>query len=188
MSYAFPHLSGASAPAVRLRSLLVLLTLAFAPGCGSGGDAAAPERDGENAPDALPQALVGSWKWEEIGDVVCDPATGQCTSSYARSQTLELTDAGGFTHVLVYESHLGGCSLEVLHESEGTAEVQGSSLMLHISTGTTRVTNTCGDNATNDEAGKTDTYTWALSDSSGAPQLTLTNDQGTALGPFDKQQ
>ena len=78
--------------------------------------------------------------------------------------------------------------MEVLHQSEGTAEVQGSNLLLHISEGTTRVTNTCGDNATNDEAGKTDTYTWALSNNEGTSQLTLTNDQGTELGPFDKRQ
>ena len=66
--------------------------------------------------------------------------------------------------------------------------MQGSNLLLHISTGTTRVTDTCGDNETNDEAGETDTYTWALSDSSGAPQLTLTNENGTELGPFDRKQ
>ncbi|HEU4524753.1 MAG TPA: hypothetical protein VFR62_07000 [Gemmatimonadales bacterium] len=188
MSYAFPHLSGASAPAVRLRSLLVLLTLTFAPGCGSGGDAAAPERDGENAPDALPQALVGSWKWEEIGDVVCDPATGQCTSSYARSQTLELTDAGGFTHVLVYESHLGGCSLEVLHESEGGAEAEEATLLLHIAEGTTRVQNSCGESGVTDESGQTDRYTWEVSaGESGVQQLTLVDEEENTLGPFQRQ-
>jgi hypothetical protein len=78
--------------------------------------------------------------------------------------------------------------MEVLHESQGTAEVQGSSLLLHISEGTTRVTDTCGENKTTNEAGKTDTYTWALSDSSGVSQLTLTNENGTALGPFEKKQ
>ena len=29
--------------------------------------------------------------------------------------------------------------------------------------------------------------TWVLSDSTGTPQLTLTNDKGTSLGPFDRQ-
>jgi len=77
--------------------------------------------------------------------------------------------------------------MEVLHQSEGTAEVEGSSLLLHMSTGTTKVTDTCGEDATTDEAGETDTYSWELSDSTGTAQLTLTNDKGTPLGPFDRQ-
>ncbi len=51
----------------------------------------------------------------------------------------------------------------------------------------TKVTNTCGEDATTDEAGETDTYTWELSDNNGSPQLTLTNDKGTPLGPFDRK-
>lgn len=167
-----------------LSPAFALLALAIA--CGSGGDSTGPN----NPPAAgnLPAELLGEWHYQFIGVPNCNPDTGQCVSTANQSETLKLSSNGHFEHVFVGESNFPPCNMEVLHESEGTAEVQGSSLLLHISTGTTRVTNTCGDNATNDESGKTDTYTWALSDSSGAPQLTLTNDQGTALGPFDKQQ
>jgi hypothetical protein len=168
----------------RPRAPFVLLALAMA--CGSGGDATSPNTPPANA--NLPAELLGKWHYEFIGDQSCDPATGQCVSTSNQSETLTLSANGSFEHVFVGESNFPPCSMEVLHQSEGTAEVQGSSLLLHMSKGTTRVTNTCGDNATSDEAGNTDTYTWALSDSAGAPQLTLTNDHGTTLGPFDKQQ
>ena len=102
------------------RHLVSTVGLALVLGCGGGDDVSAPEGDDPPAGD-LPDALVGTWRWEEIGDVICDPNTGLCSSSYARSQSLRLTDDGDFEHVLVYESNLGGCSLEVLHESAGTA-------------------------------------------------------------------
>jgi hypothetical protein len=160
--------------------------LAMALACGSGGDSTGPN----NPPAAsnLPAELLGEWHYQFIGVPNCDPDTGQCVSTANQSETLTLSSNGHFEHVFVGESNFPPCNMEVLHESEGTAEVQGPNLLLHIGTGTTRVTNTCGDNETNDEAGETDTYTWALSTSDGAQQLTLTNDQGTELGPFDKKQ
>ena len=160
--------------------------LAMAIACGSGGDSTSP-----NTPSPtgnLPAELLGEWHYQFLGIPNCNPDTGQCVSTANQSETLKFSSNGHFEHVFVGESNFPPCSMEVLHESEGTAEVQGSNLLLHISTGTTRGTNTCGHNETNDEAGKTDTYTWALSDSSGVRQLTLTNENGTALGPFEKKQ
>jgi len=160
-----------------------LLALAIA--CGSGGDSTAPN----SPPPAgnFPAELQGEWHYQFLGIPNCNPDTGQCTSTANQSETLKFSSNGQFEHVFVGESNFPPCRMEVLHQSEGTAEVQGSNLLLHISEGTTRVTDTCGDNATNDEAGETDTYAWVLSDNSGTPQLTLTNAQGTALGPFDKK-
>jgi hypothetical protein len=162
--------------------------LAMALACGSGGDSSSTGPNNPPAASNLPAELLGEWHYQFIGIPNCDPDTGQCASTANQSETLTLSSNGHFEHVFVGESNFPPCNMEVLHESEGTAEVEGSNLLLHISTGTTRVTNTCGDNETNDEAGETDTYTWALNDSSGASQLTLTNDQGTELGPFDKKQ
>ena len=172
-----------------LRTLLTTLAITAAPGCGSGGDAAAPDGPGDNPSGGqLPDSLVGTWRWEEIGDVVCDPATGQCTNSFARSQKLELSDDGHFTHVLVYESHLAGCDLEVLHQSDGTAEAQGGSLLLHISAGTTKVDNTCGESGITDESGQTDTYDWEIrGGEAGVPELILVDEEGTTLGPFQPE-
>jgi hypothetical protein len=187
MSRLSPCFSGTSVPAVSLRSLTAL-ALALTVGCGSGGDAAAPEGDGENPPGSVPDTLVGSWKWEEIGDVVCDPATGQCITSVVRSQTLQLTEDGRFTHVLMYESHLGGCDLEVLHQSEGTAETDAATLLLHITDGTTQVQNSCGESGTTDESGQTDTYSWEISaGEAGVQQLTLVDEEDNTLGPFQLQ-
>ncbi len=163
----------------------VFALLALAIACGSGGDSTAPNQPPPAA--NLPAELLGEWHYQFLGIPNCDPDTGQCASTANQSETLTLSSNGQFEHVFVGESNFPPCRMEVLHQSEGTAEAQGSNLLLHISEGTTRVTNTCGDNATNDEAGKTDTYTWALSDSSGTPQLTLTNENGTELGPFDKR-
>ena len=168
---------------LRFRSVLLLLALATA--CGSGADSTAP--DNPPAGSNLPVELVGEWHYQFLGIPKCDPNTGQCASTANQSETLKLSSDGHFEHVFVGESNFPPCRMEVLHESEGTAEVQGSDLLLHISTGTTRGTNTCGDNETHDEAGKTDTYTWALSNSTGIPQLTLTNENGTVLGPFDQK-
>jgi hypothetical protein len=171
-------------PPLLLRPAFALLALIIA--CGSGGDTTAP-----NNPPAgsnLPAELVGEWHYQFIGDQNCNPNTGQCVSTANQSENLTLTSNGHFEHVFVGESNFPPCSMEVLHQSEGTAEVQGSSLLLHMSKGTTRVTNTCGGSSTSDEAGETDIYTWELSNSNGAPQLTLTNDHGTELGPFHKKQ
>jgi hypothetical protein len=172
----------------RPRFPLFLLALAIA--CGSGGDSTAPD-DPNNPPPAggnLPSELVGKWHYQFLGDQNCDPETGQCVSTANQSETLTLSSNGHFEHVFVGESNFPPCMKEVLHQSEGTAEVQGSSLLLHISEGVTRGTDTCGDNTNKDEAGETDTYTWELSDNSGTPQLTLTNDHGVELGPFEKTQ
>jgi hypothetical protein len=66
--------------------------------------------------------------------------------------------------------------------------VDASTLELHISEGLTRVDNNCGQSSVTDEAGETDTYTWELTEGeNGTPQLVLTNENGTALGPFEQQ-
>lgn len=167
------------------RPAFVLLALAIACGSGDGGSTS------PNTPPPaanIPAELVGEWHYQFIGVPNCDPDTGQCVSTSNQSETLKLSFNGQFEHIFVGESNFPPCNMEVLHQSEGTAEVEGSNLLLHISQGTTRVTNTCGDNETSDEAGETDTYAWVLSTSEGASQLTLTNDHGTELGPFDKKQ
>ena len=126
--------------------------------------AAAPGGDDENAPGALPDALLGSWKWQEIGNVVCDPVTGQCGSSFDRSQTLELTEEGRFTHVLVYESHLGGCCIS------------------------TQVQDSCGESGTTDESGETDRYSWEVAEGEdGVQELTLVDEEENRLGPFQRE-
>jgi hypothetical protein len=172
-----PRLTLSSRPSFAL----LALTLA----CGSGGDATAPNDPPANS--KLPAELVGEWHYQQILDQSCDPDTGQCVPTADQSETVSLGSDGRFEHVFVGESNFPPCSMEVLHQSEGTAEVQGSTLLLHLSKGVTKVTNTCGESSTTDEAGETDTYNWELSDSSGTPQLMLTNDKGTPLGPFDRQ-
>ncbi len=172
-----PRLTLSSRPSFAL----LALTLA----CGSGGDATGP-----NAPAAgskLPAELVGEWHYQQILDQNCDPDTGQCVPTADQSETVTLGSDGRFEHVFVGESNFPPCSMEVLHESEGTAEAQGSTLLLHMSKGVTTVTNTCGESSTSDEAGETDTYTWELGDNNGNTQLTLTNDKGTPLGPFERK-
>jgi hypothetical protein len=172
------------APLARSRPTFVLLALAVA--CGSGGDATSPNTPPTGS--TLPAELLGEWHYQFIGDQNCDPDTGQCVTTSDQSETLTLSSNGHFEHVFVGESNFPPCSMEVLHQSEGAAEVQGATLLLHMSQGTTKVTNTCGESSTSDEAGNTDTYTWELSENSGAPQLTLTNDKGTVLGPFDQKE
>jgi hypothetical protein len=176
-------------PRLLPRPRFPLFLLALAVACGSGGDSTAPD-DPNNPPPAggnLPAELVGQWHYELILDNTCDD-TGQCVSTANQSETLTLSSNGHFEHVFTGESNFPGCRKEVLHQSEGTAEVQGSSLLLHISEGITRGTDTCGENTNKDEAGETDTYTWELSENNGTPQLTLTNHLGTELGPFDKEE
>ena len=174
-----PRLVHCSRPACAL----LALTLA----CGSGGHSTTGPSNPPARSSNLPAELLGEWHYQFIGVPNCDPETGQCVSTANQSETLTLSSSGHFEHVFVGESNFPPCSMEVLHQSEGAAEVRGSSLLLHMSTGTTKVTDTCGEDATTDEAGETDTYTWELIDNNGSPQLTLTNDKGTALGPFDRK-
>ncbi len=170
---------------VSSRPVVALLVLTLA--CGSGGDSTTGPSNPPGGFSNLPAELLGEWHYQFIGVPTCDPESGQCVSTANQSETLTLSSDGHFEHVFVGESNFPPCNMEVLHQSEGTAQVQGSSLLLHMSKGTTKVTDTCGEDATNDEAGETDTYTWALSDNNGSPQLTLTNDKGTPLGPFDRK-
>ncbi len=188
MSGLIARLTGPAYPSGSSRHLLTAAALTLALGCGGGGDVSAPEDD-DPPGGQLPDALVGSWRWEEIGDVQCDPGTGQCASTYARSQTLRLTGEGRFTQVLVYESHLGGCSLEVLHESEGTADAQEASLLLHVADGVTRVDDTCGESGVTDETGETYRFTWEIRDGEGGgPELVLVDEEENTLGPFQPDQ
>jgi len=174
-----PRLTLSSRPSFAL----LALTLA----CGSGGDSTTGPNNPPSGSSNLPAELVGKWHYQFIGVPNCDEETGQCVSTANQSETLTLSSSGHFEHVFVGESNFPPCNMEVLHESEGAAEVEGSSLLLHMSRGTTKVTDTCGEDATTDEAGETDTYSWELSDSTGTAQLTLTNDKGTPLGPFDRE-
>jgi hypothetical protein len=111
-----------------------------------------------------------------------------CTPTSAQSETLSLTSEGRFEHVVFAESNFPPCNRVLQHQSEGTAEVQETTLALHITEGLTRFTDTCGQNSETDESGETDTYTWQLTEGeSGAQELTLTNELGTVLGPFELQ-
>jgi hypothetical protein len=96
--------------------------LAMALACGSGGDSTSP-----NPPSPtgnLPAELLGEWHYQFLGIPNCNPDTGQCVSTANQSETLKFSSNGRFEHVFVGESNFPPCSMEVLHESEGTAEVQ----------------------------------------------------------------
>jgi hypothetical protein len=171
-------------------SLVASVCVSAIVGCGSGGDdVTGPGNTGNPPPvGALPSDLVAAWHLEQAGDPVCDPSTGQCTSSYARSETLELTGGGTFQHSLFAESNLPPCSLTAHHQSSGTAEADGTTLQLHIATGLTRVEDTCGESGDTDEAGRTYTYTYEITPEAGGPaQLMLIDDKGTRIGPFVPQ-
>jgi hypothetical protein len=166
--------------------LWVTLALAATLACGSGDDATAPE-DGGN-PSALPAALVARWHFEQAGDPICDPDTGQCSSSLARSETLELTSAGTFDHALFAESNLAPCSLTAHHQSSGTAEADGTTLRLHVSQGRTVIEDNCGESGDTDESGKTYSYSYRVIAGSGnGRELMLTDEQGDEIGPFVPQ-
>ena len=165
----------------------VALAVAAILGCGSGGDATTPDGDGPTE-GALPADLVARWHLEEAGDPTCDPDTGLCSSSFARSETLELTSAGTFEHSLFAESNFPPCSLTAHHQSSGTAEADGTTLQLHISEGVTSVQDVCGESGDTDESGKTYSYTYRIeAGSGGSRQLVLTDEQGDEIGPFDPQ-
>jgi hypothetical protein len=181
---------GAAAPHIdarTIRHLSRMLGLIAVLSCGSDGDDVTdPGDDGDV--DPLPAELVGTWRFQDAGDVICDPGTGQCTSSYARSESLRLTADGAFEHALFAESNFPPCSMVIQHESHGTAAVEGTSLSLSISEGLTRVEDSCGESSDTDESGETDVYTWSLSEGAGgAPQLTLVDAEDNEIGPFEQE-
>jgi hypothetical protein len=173
-------------PEFQSRAVLLVLALMI-PACGS-DKSTAPGDDGSPS-DQLPAALVGTWHLEQAGEPVCDPDTGECTQSYARSETLELTAAGSFDHALFFESNLPPCTLTVHHQASGTAEATDSTLQLHISEGLTHVEDNCGNRGGDtNEAGNTESFTYQLSDGTGgATELMLTDDGGTEIGPYERQ-
>jgi hypothetical protein len=167
--------------------LIGALTVAAILGCGSGGDATSPSGGGPTTA-ALPAELIARWHLEQAGDPTCDPSTGQCITSFARSETLELTSTGTFEHSLFAESNLPPCSLTAHHQSSGTAEADGATLQLHVQKGVTSVQDNCGESGDTDESGKTYHYSYRItSGSAGGRQLTLTDEQGDEIGPFDQQ-
>ena len=162
----------------------VALALAAILGCSSGDDATAPHGGGS---DALPAELVARWHFEQAGDPICDPDTGLCTSSLARSETLELTSAGTFEHALFAESNFPPCSLTAHHQSSGIAEADGTTLQLHVSQGLTSVQDNCGESGDTDESGNTYSYRYRLSTGPSGPELMLTDERGDEIGPFVPQ-
>jgi hypothetical protein len=165
----------------------VTLTVAAILGCGSGGDATSPGGGGPTTA-ALPAQLIARWHLEQAGDPTCDPSTGQCITSFARSETLELTSTGTFEHSLFAESNLPPCSLTAHHQSNGTAEADGATLQLHVQKGVTSVQDNCGESGDTDESGKTYQYSYRITTGpSDGRQLTLTDAEGNEIGPFDQQ-
>ena len=153
-----------------------------------GGDSSSPNDGGGPSNTVLPTELVARWHLEQAGDPTCDPDTGQCTTSFARSETLELTSSGTFEHSLFAESNLPPCSLTAHHQSSGTAEADGTTLQLHISDGVTSVEDNCGESGDTDESGKTYSYTYRLTTGSAdGSQLTLPDEKGNEIGPFERQ-
>ena len=170
------------------RSLPAIATLFFiivAAGCGS-DDSSGP--GGDDTP-ALPAELAATWHLSQAGDPVCDPDTGECVQSFARSETLDLADQGTFEHALFFESHFPPCSLVVHHQSSGSVEASRDTLRLHISEGLTHVEDNCGNRGGDtDEAGNTETFTYTISEgSSGGPELLLTDEEGTEIGPYERE-
>lgn len=163
----------------------LVFSLVAAAGCGSDSS------DGPSGGDspALPSQLVATWHLSQAGEPVCDPDTGECVQSFARSETLDLVEDGTFEHALFFESHFPPCSLVVHHQSSGTAEATGDTLRLRISDGLTHVDDNCGNRGGDtDEAGNTETFTYRISDgSSGGPELMLTDEEGTDIGPYERQ-
>ncbi len=170
------------------RGFAVVLGLALVLGCGSGDDATGPRNDNDDDPprSEVPEEHVGTWRLQDAGDQYCDPATGQCTTSYARSESLRLTGEGRFDRALYFESNFPPCSMVVHHESESTVEVQGSTLTVHSTEGVTRVQDNCGESFEENESGETDRYTWEITDGEGGEsQLVLTDAEGNTIGPFE---
>ena len=186
-----PHPTALGAPGARAgrfarRSLVLAVGLALFLGCGS-GDGPTGNHD-DTGSSALPQELVGTWRFTQIGDQYCDPDTGQCTPSIARRETVTLTADGHFEHVMYAESNFPPCSMTIAFQAEGTASAQGSTLTLHATSGRTKKEDTCGDNLDEDERNSTWTYTWEITTGdAGTPQIYLTNSEGESIGPYDRQ-
>ena len=163
----------------------LLLTLVAASGCGSDSSSG----PGVNESPTLPAELVATWHLSQAGDPVCDPDTGECVQSFARSETLDLADDGTFDHALFFESHFPPCDLVVHHQSRGSAEASGDTLQLRISEGETHVEDNCGSRGGDtNEAGNTETFTYQISEgSSGGQELMLTDQEGTDIGPYERQ-
>lgn len=160
-----------------MRKLLFVGVLWLIAGCGSNDPT---PRYG--AP-SVPLELLGTWHYQLFGDQLCDPSTGSCVPSYARSETLQLTSDGRFTYVLYGETNFPPCGRVITAEGRGTARVSGPTLSLSVERGSTRNDDSCGDSFANDERGNTWTYAWELLEG----ELMLTNDQGTRIGPFQRQ-
>jgi hypothetical protein len=162
-------------PPLLLRPAFALLALIIA--CGSGGDTTAP-----NNPPAgsnLPAELVGEWHYQQIGDQNCSPDTGQCVPTSNQSETVTLASNVHFEHVFVGESNFPPCSMEAALV-RGYGGGTGLQPVAPHEQGNNRVTNTAAKARPATRRARP-TPTWELSNSDGAPQLTLTNDRGTAI-------
>jgi hypothetical protein len=139
-----------------------------------------PHPNNPPAGSNLPAELVGEWHYQQIGDHNCSPDTGQCVPTSSQSETVTLASNVHFEHVFVGESNFPPCSMEAA-PVRGYGGGTGLQPVAPHEQGNNPGDQHCGESSTSDEAGETDTYTWELSNSDGAPQLTLTNDRGTAI-------
>ncbi len=158
-----------------MRPAFLLGVLWLIVGCGSSGS---PTYGG--AP--VPSALIGTWSYEVFGNQLCDQ-TNHCVPSYAHTEQLSLTRDGRFSLSRSEETNTSTCTLVVDTQGEGSAAVDGSTLLLYVDQGTTRNDDTCGQSTLIDERGNIWAYAWEVFGN----QLMLTSEQGTQLGPFLRQ-
>ncbi|HEU0035165.1 MAG TPA: hypothetical protein VFQ53_31280 [Kofleriaceae bacterium] len=151
-----------------------LWVIVAASGCG---------RDADGGPTKpLPPALVGEWKFEQLGDVQCD-AAGKCHPTIARRERMKLAADGAFEYSLYAESHFPPCKLVGHAQGKGTATATATTLALHVREGFVKREDSCGKSAETNEKGQIWKYTYELARDG---TLMLTNDEGTKVGPYKK--
>jgi hypothetical protein len=166
----------------RTRALLIALMTIAGFSCGS-RDTSNYGGNNSSSTGSVPSELVGSWHLATATSPTCDPDTGVCEDTSARSETLTIKADGSFEHSLFAESNLSQCHLQAHHQSSGTATASGNTLSLHIRQGLTSVQDDCGNNGGDtNEAGRTYSYTYVIE----GGQLTLTDQDGNDIGPFER--
>lgn len=106
--------------------------------------------DGSNGDDdnggggSLPSELVGTWHTGSVSMIdYYNPATGEWAPPSGSGFTYTFTADGKFTHAGILQVSTYGCTTTLFEYLEGTAEVQGTKLVLKPKKGKFKSQDTC---------------------------------------------
>lgn len=138
--------------------------------------------DGLSTPRSeLPAPLAGDWFTGTLSSIqYYDRDTGEWQNPSGSGFYYIFGADGAYETGAVIDSTVGGCTLRLLGNENGTVTLDGDALTLYRHQVTTHVTNTCGNDGDRTQGEAVRSLAWSVDvDTDGITWLSLTHDDGS---------